>query len=186
MIKPAMTPQQKIDKSLEILRANNVETDRCCLLGIRGYYKHTMGKPDENDRRIYDDALFIVSPNCYMAFNANVDPNGYRPGHGTAESTKGMANLKCGVWTYQLGIHRTYLALTQADAVTVIRDGTPSYEHTGWFGINIHRGGWESTSSLGCQTIYPSQWDSFIATVQREMTEFNQKTIKYVLIENKD
>jgi lysozyme len=50
--------------------------------------------------------------------------------------------------------------------------------------INIHRGGYRTTSSEGCQTIYPSQWDGFINLVYSEMSRYNQKTIPYLLVEN--
>ena len=49
--------------------------------------------------------------------------------------------------------------------------------------INIHKGGYNNTSSLGCQTIYPSQWDGFINLVYSEMNRYNQKTIPYLLVE---
>src|SRR5262245_48185267 len=117
----------------------------------------------ENDRGIYDDALFIVSPETFVAFNANVDPSVFR---------RGIAALEAGGVRYKLGIHglsrpaaQCYKALVQAGPVTVRRDETGN--DTGWFGINIHRGGVSGTSSLGCQTIVPDQWPTFIAPVER-------------------
>ena len=49
--------------------------------------------------------------------------------------------------------------------------------------INIHRGGYNTTSSLGCQTIHPSQWEAFIALAYLEMDRAGQKTIPYLLVE---
>ena len=49
--------------------------------------------------------------------------------------------------------------------------------------INIHRGRYNTTSSEGCQTIYPSQWESFISLVYSEMDRAGQKTIPYLLVE---
>lgn len=159
------------------------------VVGIRGYYKNSMGAPGVNDRGIYDDALFIESAQIMAAYNGNTDPANYRAGSGTG-STKGMASLNPGAWfVYRFDKHKgQYLALCQrAGPVTVTRDGNPPYPDTGMFGINIHRGSYSSTSSEGCQTIHPSQWDSFIATAQDQVRRYfpenwRTKTIPYVLL----
>lgn len=151
-------------------------TDAVCIVGCRGYYRRTA---EENERGVYDDALFIVSPEVFAAYNGNVDPSAFR---------KGIANLKMGVWRYKLGIHglskpkaQQYTALVQAAPVTVHRDNTG--DDTGWFGINIHRGSNTGTSSLGCQTIPPAQWPGFIAMVQQELKRHGQKTVPYLLVD---
>jgi len=178
MVVPKNTPRQSHADTLRILANHNIK-DKVAILGIRGYYKDTMGKKGINDRGIYDDAIFIIAPECYLSFNANCDPAAFR---------KGVANLKAGVWKYKVGIHglskpklARYTALVQADKVTVARDGVG--DDTGFFGINIHRGARSSTSSLGCQTIYPDQWDSFISTVQAQLDRHEQRVIPYVLVE---
>lgn len=133
--------------------------------GIRGYYKNSLGAPAVNDRGIYDDALFIESINVMASFNGNTDPSSYRRGSGKGKG-KGMASLNTGAWfAHKFDMHKgKYLALCQrAAVVTVTRDGNPPYQDTGMFGINIHRGGYATTSSIGCQTIHPAQWDSFIS-----------------------
>ena len=147
------------------------------LLGIRGYSKRTMGHPLKNDRGIYDDALFILAPELFAAYNANTDPSVYK---------KSIANLKTGVWWYKPGKHKFnspegYPALVQADKVTVLRDGAGT--HTGWYGINIHKGGYYTTSSLGCQTIYPAQWDSFITSVYDQLARNQLNKVPYILTE---
>ena len=104
-----------------------------------------------------------------------------------------MATLKPGLWlAHGFGLHRSkYMALTQTKGtVTVVRDGDPNYEDTGYFGINIHKGSYNGTSSEGCQTIYPAQWESFIAlakdqTIRYHGLQWNKVTIPYILIENK-
>jgi hypothetical protein len=137
----------------------------------RALYKNTMGAPSVNDRGIYDDALFIHSPSAMAAYNGNTDPSRYRKGQGTLDNTKGMACLNPGAWfVHKFAKHKNqYLALCQRlGPVIVTRDGDPPYEDTdlnrpgGYFGINIHRGGYNGTSSAGCQTIHPTQWGSFI------------------------
>lgn len=182
---PKSRPQQKRDETLKQLRAASV-TDPVCLVGIRGYYRDTMGAKGKNDRGIYDDSIILVSPNVHAAFNANVDPaaSGFNP-----KARKGYASLKSGVWRYRLGKHglrsgNPYKALVQADAVTVQRDG--GQEETGWFGINIHRGGIKTTSSEGCQTLPPAQWPAFITLVESEMKRNNAKTVSYVLTSRRD
>lgn len=177
---PKDRPQQKRDQTLAQLKAANV-SDPVCLVGIRGYYRDSMGAKGKNDRGIYDDAIILVSPNAHVAFNANVDPSAYGKNR---KLGKGYASLKSGVYRYKIGQHgisrgNPYKALVQAGPVTVTRDG--GGEETGWFGINIHRGSTTSTSSEGCQTLPPAQWPAFISVVETEMKRNNAKTVSYVL-----
>lgn len=158
-------------------------------VGIRGYYQDSMGVPDTNDRGIYDDAIFITAPGVMAAFNGNTDPSVYRAGIGTG-SSKGMASLNAGIWfAHRFGQHKkAYLALCQlAGPVTVTRDGNPPYADTGMFGINIHKGSYTTTSSEGCQTIHPDQWDEFIDLAQQLAKQYYGEnwlscTIPYILI----
>lgn len=162
------------------------------VVGIRGYYKKSMGPTAGNDRGIYDDLIALVTPNVSAFFNGNTDPSAVRHGRGTGAG-KGMASLKPGFWpAYRFDLHRgQYLAICQrAAAVTVIRDGSPDYEDTGWFGINIHRGGVTGTSSEGCQTVpqQRGQWDAFISLAVSEAkrmfgVRWRQTTLPYVLLE---
>lgn len=176
---PLNRPQQKRDETLKQLKALNV-SDPVCLVGIRGYFRDTMGAKGKNDVNIYDDAIILVSPNAHVAFNANVDPS--RLGF-NAKARKPMAQLKRGVYRYKIGQHgisrgNPYKALVQAGPVTVLRGDS---EETGYFGINIHRGGYSTTSSEGCQTLPPAQWPAFISVVETEMKRNNAKTVSYVL-----
>lgn len=140
------------------------------VLGLRGYYASAEG--GENQIGIYDDAIVLVSPLEQLGCNGNTDPSKHRIGHGDG-AAKGMASLKAPqvCYAHVLGMHHPdkstgYPALVQrAGHVTVIRDGTPPYEDTGDFGINIHRGGYGTTSSEGCQTIHPDQWLGFWSTL---------------------
>lgn len=160
------------------------------VVGVRGYYLETMGNAAGNDRGIYDDAIFLVTPSFFGAYNGNTDPSTRRSGHGFGPS-KGMARLMPGVWqVHQFDLHKgKYLALCQrAGDVTVMRDGNPDYLHAGRFGINIHRGGYNTTSSEGCQTIYPAQWDSFITSAQDQAKRhfgeaWKKQIIPYVLLD---
>lgn len=195
MIVPIHKPRITTDELRRVLSRVDANLDgllgayKLLVIGIRGYYRDSMGAPGTNDRSIYDDAICLVTESVLASFNGNTDPSGYRKGHGTGTS-KGVAVLKPGIWNaYRFDLHRgQYLALCQrAAAVTVIRDGDPPYEDTGYHGINIHRGGTNTTSSLGCQTIPPAQWDAFITLAQSEArrlfgSSWRRTTLPYILL----
>ena len=192
MLVPTLRPRLSRAEVEEIAARELIKFDLsrerfpCVMLGIRGYYKNSMGVSGQNDRGIYDDALFICTPNAFLSVNANCDASKYRKGWGFGRE-KGMASLAKGVWMYQPGIHRTYAAFRQAAAVLVNRDGTKGdYSEVGWFGINIHKGGTFGTSSLGCQTIPPSQWASFKELMYGQLKMFGQKTFPYILIDESE
>lgn len=177
---PEARPEMTRDRAISLAfigGLNTAHSDPFFLLGRRGYYADSMGVPGENDIGIYDDAIMLVTPTAYVTFNANTDPSRQYPG---------IAKLARGVWRYKVGIHGLskprhlqYRALVQAGPVTVHRHGQE--DDRGWFGINIHRGGYGTTSSLGCQTIPPGQWRAFISLVESELLRHNRETIPYVL-----
>lgn len=176
---PPRRPAWPREKVASILFDGGVR-DAVALLAVRGYYRDTMGQPGVNDRGLYDDAIFVQSPNGCMAFNANTDPSRHRPG---------IASLIPGLHLYRKGRHGIsrgpgYPALRPAtpdETLPVRRDG--SAEITRAVAINIHRGGTTTTSSLGCQTIPPTQWAAFLALTYSEMDRHSQRTIPYLLIE---
>jgi len=182
IILPPERPKMTIARATELIRAHGINGP--ALLGRRAYFRDTMGVKGKNDRNIYDDAIALVTPDFFKAWNANTDPSRYRPA---------IAVLRAGVWDYKLGIHNQskdptlhphYEALVQAEVVRVMRDGGKL--DVGFFGINIHKGGYTTTSSEGCQTIYPDQWPDFIGSVKREMTRLKIAVIPYVLTERDD
>lgn len=180
---PASKPQLKKEDLIAQIQLTHLEFKMPDLfvVGIRGYYEDSMGKPNANDRGIYDDAIFIVGKNIFEAYNGNTDPSAFK---------KEMANLKPGIWpVYKLDLHRgQYLALCQrAGNVTVIRD--EKGPDTGMFGINIHKGGAWKTHSLGCQTIPPEQWPQFMAAFTEAAKAlhgkaYRDKVYTYVLLDN--
>lgn len=167
--KPLIT----IGESWQVLAANGVK-DKVALIGIRGYFLDSMGKKSANDRNMYDDAIVLVSPRKFEAFRANTDPSVYRTG---------IATMKTGVHRYYKGKHKgRYWALRLVgEQVPVTRDGQ-SGDKIG-IALNIHKGGYRTTGSLGCQTLSPADWDDFIELVYDEMDAFGQKQIPYCLID---
>jgi lysozyme len=127
--------KQQLDKAI-----SKYEIDRkkypLLIIGIRGYYKNSMGEKGKNDRNIYDDAIIVDTPNGMFSFNGNTDPSKY---------DKGLDVLKEFFYpVYKFDTHNgsksQYPSICQRlGVVTVIRNGTT--EHTGNFGINIHKGG---------------------------------------------
>jgi len=181
-MKPASRPKLSEERARSILAGGGVEAP-VSLLAIRGYYLDSMGKPGVNDIGIYDDALFVVAPDAFAAFTANTDPSRYRPG---------IATLLPGVHPYRKGRHGIskgggYPALrpaTPGEKLPVRRHGekqVPSARPG--VAINIHKGSLNSTSSAGCQTIYPTQWQAFISMVYDQMGRAKQDIIPYLLIE---
>lgn len=183
--KPVQVPASKPKmKRLELISMINAKYPQFVLpdflvVGIRGYYKRSMGNPNTNDRMIYDDAIFLLHKDGLSAYNANTDPGAFR---------KGIANLNPGIWpVYRFSKHNgQYLALCQrAGNVTVTRDEAGS--DTGSFGINIHKGGIYAVSSLGCQTIPRTQWESFITEAQELALKYHgadymKKVYTYILL----
>jgi lysozyme len=170
---PAKRPRITRDAALSRLPVA-VDLSVVTVAAFRGYYHD---EQSANRRGVYDDCMVIIGPEHFSAYNANVDPSAFRTG---------MANLKPGVWRYKPGIHglskpkaQRYQAYVQAGPVTVIRDGKGP--DTGWFGINIHRGGNSGTSSLGCQTIPPAQWEAFRSTLNDQLKRAGQRDFQYIL-----
>ncbi len=179
---PASRPKLTQIQALEHLKSfAGLDTYRVKLLGIRGYYKESMGVNKENEIGIYDDAVFIITPDSFASFNFNTDPSHLKPG---------TARVKPGTMTlYKIGMHNMkapYEALRQHGRVTVTRAGkTGEFTDTAAapFYIDIHKGGYSTTSSLGCQTVPPEQWPAFLAMVKDQMKRYNQDIVPYYLKE---
>ena len=177
-IVPSTRPKLEAEKVRAIGQAKGV-TAKVYLVGIRGYYDRSLDNKSGNARGIYDDALFLVTPEGVYRYNANTDPSIQR---------KGIATLKPGVYNYRQDIHPKsrpggYPALrpsTKGERLPVTRDGQTG---DAWgIAINIHKGSRTRTSSEGCQTVWPDQWAEFIRKVYFFMDEHAQRTIPYVLI----
>lgn len=143
------------------------------IVGIRG--------PDGNNLTgVFDDRLCIITVTDFKVFTGNTDPSKMHPN---------VAVLRPGVWHYKQGIHGLsrpvdlqYHAFVQAAPVTVDR-ANGKQDDSGYFGINIHRGGRYTTSSEGCQTVHATEWPEFKAMGYAAMDAAGVDTIPYVLVE---
>lgn len=182
-MKPQSRPKATREEVLAMVKAAGFKPQGpAFFVGIRGYYRDTMGKPGENDRGIYDDAIYIITPAGASSFNANTDPSRFKPG---------VAKLIPGIHKYKKGKHGiskpgggypAYRPATPDESLPVTRDGKEGI-HKG-IAINIHKGGYTTTSSEGCQTIHPDQWLEFKRKGDAAMDHEGLKEIEYVLIEN--
>lgn len=177
-ILPPSRPKISRAEAVTLLAQHGVSVQEYpALLGLRGYYKRTMGPTLGNDVGLYDDCVCLVGPTTYAAYRFNTDPSREFPG---------VANLALGTWSYKLGTHHpgtpgAYECLVQAGPVTVNRDHGKT--ETGEFQIHIHRGGENVTSSLGCQTLPPADWPEFIAAVKQALQQAKASRLPYLLIE---
>ncbi len=165
-------------------RGQDTDLPKLFIVGVPGYYWKSMGDPKANDRGIYDDALFVFSENVFASFNANTDPSRFK---------KGVATLLPGVYPYKLGNHGIsrpgggYPALrpaTKNEELPVKRDGEDEIPSARpGVAINHHMGGYNTTSSEGCQTLYPTQWLAYYHLVKSEMKRLGLKRVEYILLD---
>lgn len=176
MITPKGKPKATRNDIEKYLTQHGIDVDekKVVLVGVRGYYANTFGKPYLNDRNFYDDALFVVTPDLFMAFNANVDPSKYR---------SGIATLVEGIYEVVKWRHRGKYEALQIVQDRVTRDGKQGVD-IGRHGINFHYGGSNDTWSEGCQTLPQSQYWAFQKLVYHLMDSYRLKSIKYLLVTN--
>lgn len=180
--RPRATRQLIERLAAKAAKAAGIELPPVYAFAVRAYYRDTMGKPGVNDRGIYDDAIFIVGPETFAAFNANTDPSRF---------LAGIASLLPGVHWYRPGNHGisrpgggypAFRPATKGEALPVKRDGESAIpSKRPGIAINIHRGGINGTSSEGCQTIPPRQWDAFHALLTDQLRRAGQKRFPYIL-----
>lgn len=180
--RPAAKPKIQPSRVVQLIErhGHSVEEEKLVIVFVRGYYLDQMGRRGQNDRGMYDDGVALVgNDGVFATFNGNTDPSKYE---------SGIASVVPGSYRYKIGVHglskppaRRYLALVQKSEVTVARDGGET--ESGFFGINIHRGGENSTSSLGCLTLLPAQWPGFFDQVKRAMSRLGKQDVLVLLVD---
>lgn len=187
---PPLKPQQSaevtravIDKYRHLL-PDDRRDDAFVVLGVKGYYSNSYGKPG-NDRAVYDDARMLHFDDGgdgeHLTFNSNLDPSRFRSGIATARTNQAI-KYKPGPHGYKR-IGGPYPAFRQAAKCWVHRDG--GEDQYGIFWINDHAGGDNNTSSAGCLTTprKGGQWDEYHAAVHRLLKASGQKDYFVILVE---
>jgi lysozyme len=185
---PSSRPQKKMDQVLDLLGEEIFELNPVILVAVRGYYLDSMGKKGVNDRGVYDDAVFVISPTTFTSFNFNVDPSAYR---------QGIATILPGVHWFRRGRHGisrdrpnkivsypAFRPATAGERLPVSRDGESGRSKRDGVATNIHKGSRTSTSSEGCLTVPPNQWEEFYAIVDAEMRRHKVDKFPVILLEN--
>jgi hypothetical protein len=142
-------------------------------------------------RNSYDDNLdVLINGKVVKSFKCNSQPAGADP----LPEGRGMVAL--GTWRYKAGIHgiskppsRRYSAFVQASPIMVRR----ANGRGGWrvaekaeYSFNIHRGGVNGVSSLGCITLPPSVWEAFKSFVYNYLHDNDQKSFNVTIYNEGD
>lgn len=183
MILPPSRPKRDNAVIDSIIEHYSIDKTKVSLIFIRSYYLDSMGDVGKGDSNIYDDAVYVVAPGFRDSFNANTEAS-FKKKNGRSQAT-----MNLGKYLYYKGKHKNkYDALRPyPEGVTLqcTREGKPSTcSHT-----NIHKGGsrasFDVVWSEGCLTIPDIQYKEFQTRVYALMTQFDQKTIEVVIVENK-
>lgn len=198
-----MNPTFTRDQAQAFLDQHGI-TDKVVLLGYRA--------PGSQYGQ-YDDTIALICPTDYTEYKGNTLPSKWETGiakliPGVYDYRKGLHGIhhfadlspeqhtEVAAWLAAnpgkdhvpiAGKILPYWAYRQAGPVTINRDGSPTLEQDGWPGnpawIDIHCGGWNGTSSLGCQTIHPQYWIAARSLGFGAMDQWGQTVIKYCLIQ---
>ncbi len=174
-ITPQARPQMSRPEVLTYLTAANIDITKSLvvIVGMRGYYANTFGKPGANDIGVDDDAFFVVSPRAFRSFNGNTDPSVKR---------SKIATLLTGLYQAIKWLHKGKYRGYQITQDRVSREGLTGVD-TGRHGINFHYHGSQKTDSEGCQTLPKSQYPEFVKLVDTEMDYYRVNEFIYLLVD---
>lgn len=191
MVRPKITRDAAMDKLPEdISRGLSKFADKyasavVAVIAFRGYYMDTMGVPGQNDRGIYDDAMCVVYPGGFVTFNGNTDPSRHK--ESVATLVPGLhfyKQGKHGMTTHADGGYPAFRPATPDESLPVWRDGQDwGVKVFKGIAINLHKGGYTTTSSEGCQTVHPDQWLEFQTMVYHLMDKYKQSILPYALVD---
>lgn len=160
-----------------------------------------IGERCQTGTNAFDDVLHVVYKVNglwqHEQFKCTTDPGYYYLQN--PSRVQGTAILMPGQYksSHQLGLHRaTYKALVQRSPVKVYRDPNRDTNHDvdastveeGFFGINIHKAGTDSTRvdkwSAGCTVIAnAAHYERFIALCEAQVAVNGWREFTYTLIE---
>ncbi len=158
------------------------------IIASRGHFLKTIGNPKTNDRKKYDDAIFVLTDMEFAGFNANVDP-------ADSSNELGAPVIQPGIYaSYTFDFHKKqYWAIChRTGAVTIKRDLTgDKLYHCRNCGLNLHEGGINDVHSEGCMTMPPPQFGEMLLLAIKEAMRihgakrWHKATITLCVRENK-
>lgn len=167
---PRALPRLSRPALMQALSRNGVNAEQrerggVMLVGVRGFHA-PMLRREGADRWLYEDALFVISPEAFMSWHANLDPAGWRRDMGLP-TPENAPTLKAGLYAAhrygKLGGRDPALIQTAGPVDVTWPDlphGQP-VERT----MPIRRGTVAAPAAAAGVPVAPRQWDSFIATV---------------------
>lgn len=157
------------------------------IVGVRGYFLNTVGRPGVNDLNVWDDAILVYENGQLLrTFNANTDPS---------KSKQNLAMLDPGVYQFYKGKHKGRILAFRAYPEGVRlpckrQDFSGVWRKSLCSAINIHDGALYDTWSAGCQTIVNQpphrQFNEFRDLVYTLMDRHRLETVTYLLIEESE
>lgn len=160
------------------------EIPKVLVIGIRGYFRDSVGKAGQNDLGVWDDAVLVYENGTLRkTFNGNTDPS---------KVNADLAMLDTGIYQFYKGIHRSrisaFRAYPEGVRLKCKRQNSKGVWYESWCSaINFHDGGLNDTWSAGCQTVINQgvhrQFIEFRTLVYSLMDASKLKTFTYLLID---
>lgn len=158
---------------IEVLLESNGIVSPVAVVGVREFFPREPYVVD-----IYEDAVFVITPNTLASFNSSL---------GVVGPTAEAQTLLNGKWQFKKGAYGAsrakkfqYPAFVQHGAVTVVKNN--GHEETGMVGAEICRGSLTRRDPYGSHMIHPYVWDSFYSLVSDSLFLFKMQSFPYLLV----